>query len=253
MTVVVSIFNQSGGVGKTTLTQNLGYHLRQRKHRVLLLDLDPQASLTIFMGLNPEELERTIYQSLVRDTDLSIHKDIYGLDLIPANLRLCTAESELSGEIMKELKLKTLLSSVKSEYDFILMDCPPSLGLLPILSLVAATHLLVPIHCHFKSFIGTDRLFNTVAKVKSLANPELVLAGFVPTMVDKRASQDLRVLEAIKEQLSSIAPIFPAIPRSVVFADASEQRMPLAVYKKHEAVTILEHIAEKLEGDTYAH
>ncbi len=247
MTRCIAVFNQAGGVAKTTLTQNLGYHLGQKKQRVLLIDLDPQASLTTFMGLVPNEMTKTIYQTLVLNDPLPIHKNLHEVDFVPSNIHLCAAEQELTAEIMRELKLKKALTEVENEYDFILVDCPPSLGILSILSLVAATHILVPIHCHYKAFMGTDQLLATISKVRKAANSTLEIAGFVPTLLDKRASQDYRMLSAIKEQLGALAPVFPAIPRSVVFADASEEHKPLALYKKnHPAVMILEQIASNL-------
>ena len=247
MTRSIAVFNQAGGVAKTTLTQNLGYQLGQKQQRVLILDLDPQASLTTFMGLSPNELKKTIYQSLVLEAPLPIHKDIHDMDLIPSNIHLCAAEQELTAELMREMKLKKALSEVSGSYDFILLDCPPSLGLLSILSLVAATHILIPIHCHYKAFMGTDQLLATISKVRKAANPNLTIAGFVPTMLDKRASQDQRMLAAIQEQLGQVGEVFPAIPRTVAFADASEEHKPLALYKdNHPAVTILKNIATRL-------
>lgn len=253
MPKIIAIFNQAGGVAKTTLTQNLGYHLAQRNLRVLLIDFDPQASLTAFMGFVPDELEQTIYHTLVLEKSLAIKQNIYGVDLVPANILLSGAELELSAEIAREFRLKTALEKLENLYDFILIDCPPSLGLLSIIALVAATHLVIPIHCHFKSLLGTDQLLATVTKVKKKINPHLKIAGFVPTMLDKRASQDARMEATIKTQLGNLGAVFETIPRSVVFADASEERMPLSLYKKsHRAVSVLDNIAEKLIEITYA-
>ncbi len=152
MTKIIALFNQSGGVGKTTLTMNLGYHLGQKKNRVLLVDIDPQASLTTFMGIDPEELERTIYESVVGEEPIYIIEQINGLDLVPANINLSAAELELVSSLMREVRLKNALASIADKYDFILIDCPPSLGILTVLSLVAATRVLVPIQTQFKSF-----------------------------------------------------------------------------------------------------
>ncbi len=132
-------------------------------------------------------------------------------------------------------------------YDFILIDCPPSLGILSIISLVASTHLLVPIQCQFKSFQGTDLLLNTVARLRKSVNKNLAFAGFIPTMYDGRTAQESRTYQAIQEQLSPLATVFPPVPRAIAFADATEKRVPLAVYKpKHPAVKILNQIGQQL-------
>lgn len=155
---VIALFNQSGGVGKTTLTMNLGYQLTRRNHRVLLLDLDPQASLTTFMGLDPTSLDKTLYEAVVGEETLPIHSGIHQMDLVPTNINLSGAEIELVSALMREMRLKNALAPIVNHYDFILLDCPPSLGILTVIGLVAATHLLVPIQCQFKSFQGTDLL-----------------------------------------------------------------------------------------------
>lgn len=248
MTHVIALFNQSGGVAKTTLTMNLGYQLSLHQHRVLLIDMDPQASLTTFMGLEPEELEQTIYEAVVGEEPIVIHKEIQNLDFVPANINLSAAELELVSVLMREMRLKNALKDVVDNYDFVLIDCPPSLGLLTVLSLVAATHVLVPIQAQFKSFQGTDLLLNTVARLRQAANRDLQIAGFVPTMFDGRTAQETRTFKAIKEQLSPLATVYDPIPRSIVFPDASEARLPLALYKsKHPAVNVLNKIVKGLE------
>jgi len=183
MSKIIALFNQAGGVGKSTTTQNLGYHLCLRSHRVLLVDIDPQASLTSFMGLEPAELKVTIYNSLVPEDE---------------------------------------------EY-FILVDCPPSLGMLSHISLVAATHVLVPIQCQFKALMGTDALLKTVARIRKRLNPKLEFAGFLPTMYQVSNSLDNRTLKSIQEQLETIATIFPPMPRATAVAEAAEMGKPLAL------------------------
>ncbi len=227
---------------------NLGYHLAQRKHRVLLLDLDPQASLTTFMGIEPVEIEKTVYEAVVGEEPLPIHRKIHGMDFVPSNINLCAAEIELVSSLMREMRLKEALAPQLDNYDFILIDCPPSLGILTIISLVAATHILVPIQTQFKAFQGTDLLLNTVAKLRKSANRTLGFAGFIPTMYDARTAQESRTLKAIQEQLSPLATVFEPIPRSIAFADATESRIPLAVYKaKHPAVGVMKKIVKGLE------
>ena len=249
MSRIITVFNQAGGVAKTTLTQNLGYHLAQLGHRVLLIDIDPQASLTIFMGLVTRDLKQTVHDAIVEELPLPIISAIHGMDLAPANISLSTAEMQLVSASMRDFRLSEAIEPIEDNYDFILIDCPPSLGLLSYLSLVAATHVLVPIETHFKAFEGTGELLKTVARVRLKANRKLVIAGFLPTKYDARNSQDTRTLTAITEQLGSAGTIFPPIPRSTAFVDASESRMPLAVYDKgHPSVSILKKIALSLES-----
>lgn len=249
-TRIIALFNQSGGVAKTTLTQNLGYHLAQKKkNRVLLVDIDPQASLTTFMGLEPDELETSIHASIVEGKPLPVMPElIHGMALVPADINLAASEMQLASAIAREYRLKNALVTVQDNYDFILIDCPPSLGLLSIISLTAATHILVPVQCQFKSFKGTELLLNTVAQIHQNTNPTLQFAGFVPTMFDGRTAQESRTVKAVQEQLSSIATVFPPIPKSIAFADASERRLPLALFdKNHPAVSVLKKIATQLE------
>jgi chromosome partitioning protein len=248
-TRIIAIFNQAGGVAKTTLTHNLGYHLSQRQHRVLLIDIDPQASLTKFMGLVPAELDKTIADAIIEEYPLPIHEDIHGMDLSPSNRILSTAEMQLVSAEMRDLRLKESIEPIIEEYDFILLDCPPSLGLLSYISLVAATHVLVPIETHVKAFEGTNELLQTVTRVKNRANRKLQIAGFVPTRYDRRNSADIRTLGAIQSQLSSWGKIFPPIPRATAFVDASEERQPLAVYDpNHPVVSLLDSLAQAMEA-----
>lgn len=249
MTKIFAIFNQAGGVAKTTLTHNLGYHLAQQRHRILLIDMDPQASLTIFMGLVPRELDETIYDAIVDEKPLLIHQSIHGIDLAPSNAVLSTAEMRLVNAELRDFRLKAAIEPFLDDYDFILLDCPPSLGLLSYLALVSSTHVLVPVETQFKSFEGTNELLKTVARVKNKVNRSLQIAGFVPTKYASRNSQDIRVLRGMQEQLSQVGKIFPAIPRSTALADASEDRVPLAVYDpKHAAVSVFNQIAQSLES-----
>ncbi len=246
---IIALFNQAGGVAKTTLTHNLGYHISQRQHRVLLIDIDPQASLTKFMGLNPAELEKTVADAIIDEQPLPIHKNIDGMDLSPSNRILSTAEMQLVSAEMRDLRLKDALEPVLDTYDFILLDCPPSLGLLSYISLVAATHVLVPVETHVKAFEGTNELLQTVTRVKNRANRKLEIAGFVPTRYDRRNSADIRTLGAMQSQLESFGKIFPPIPRATAFVDASEERKPLALYdSKHSVIPLLESLAEGMES-----
>ncbi|MBM0745736.1 ParA family protein (plasmid) [Phormidium sp. CLA17] len=252
MAKVIALFNQAGGVGKTSLVLNLGYSLSAFKKdgHVLLIDMDPQASLTTFMGLESEDLEQSVYDAVVGDSPAPVIENIHRMSLIPANLNLSAAELELPGMLNREMRLKQALEPLMDQYDFVLIDCPPSLGLLSLVSLVAATYVLVPIQTQFKAFVGTEKLLGTISRIRSSGhNPNLEIAGFIPTMFDKRNAQDERTLGAIQEQLSGLAKIYPPIPRSTAFADASEKLMPLEVYSpRHPIVPILRTISKGLRA-----
>ncbi|MCC5664797.1 ParA family protein [Nostoc sp. CHAB 5784] len=248
MSKIIAVFNQSGGVSKTTLTMNLGYHLAQSKQKVLLVDMDPQGSLTAFMGLEPSDLDKTVYEAIIGEEPLPIHQNIHGMDLAPANINLSGAELELVIADMRDIRLKEALEPVLTQYNFILIDCPPSLGILSYISLVAATHVLIPIQTEYKALKGTELLLTTIARVRSRANKKLKIAGVVPTMYDNRTGQGSQSLQSITNSLSKIGTIYSAIPRSVVFADAAQEHIPLALYNpKHPSVTILKQIAQSLE------
>lgn len=242
MSKIIVLFNQAGGVAKSTTTQNLGYHLSMRQHRVLLVDIDPQASLTSFMGLEPSELEETIYDALLSKDDeersLPIDRDLHGMDLVPANIDLANAEQELIFAELRELRLSQVLEPVRDEYDFILIDCPPSLGILSHISLVAAQYVLVPIQCQFKALKGTDSLLKTVARVRKRLNPQLKIAGFLPTMYQTSNSLDNRTLESISSQLGEIATIFAPMPRATAVAEAAELGKPLALCSHKHKLTL---------------
>jgi chromosome partitioning protein len=234
MTKIIALFNQAGGVAKTTVTQNLGYHLSLRQHRVLVIDIDPQASLTSFMGLEPADLDQTIYTALVPQDDqsedlLPIHQGVHGMDLIPANILLANAEQELIFAELRELRLQQVLAPVQQNYDYILIDCPPSLGILSQISLVVANYVLVPIQCQFKALKGTDSLLNTVARVRKRLNPRLKIAGFLPTLFATSNNLDKQTLVSLQQQLTQIAEVFPPIPRATALAEASAFGKPLAL------------------------
>jgi chromosome partitioning protein len=254
MTKIISIFNQAGGVAKTTLTQNLGYHLTLRNHRVLLVDLDPQASLTCFMGLEPSDLDSTIYNNLIPENEqeednLVIINNLFNMDLVPSNILLANAEQELIFAELRELKLKQILEPIQDNYDYILIDCPPSLGILTVISLVASTHVLVPIQCQFKALKGTDSLLATIARIKKRLNRSLKIAGFLPTMYQISNNLDKRTLQSIQEQLKQIAPVFSPLPRATIMAEATEAGQPLAVYcqKYKPLLNLFNDLAEKIE------
>jgi len=248
----IAVFNQAGGVGKTTITQNVGYHLGENKCRVLLVDLDPQASLTSFMGLEPSEQEITIYETLIEESEevsLPIHT-LYGVDFIPSNLLLANAEQQLIFSNLREFRLQQILAPVSENYDFILIDCPPSLGLLSLIALVASDGVLVPVQTQFKATVGTDSLLETVYKVKKQISSKLEIIGFIPTQYLKTNKTEQRVLELIEEQLNTVAPILSPLPRATAIAEATEYGKPFSLTPKKNAtiVKLFKNYAKYIQG-----
>lgn len=194
---VIAIANQKGGTGKTTTTLNLGAALSEAEERVLLVDFDPQAALTLGHGLDPHTLEQTIYDALL-DQDLALSEIVIptenGPDLAPANLDLAGAEVELLNEIGREMFLKEKLKAVQDAYNFVLIDCPPSLGILTINALAAANEVLIPVQVQYFAFKALQHLLNIVNKVKAKANPGLEIAGFLPTMYQTRTIHSREVV-----------------------------------------------------------
>lgn len=247
MSKVIALFNQSGGVGKTTLTMNIGYHLADKGYRVLLVDMDPQGSLTAFMGLEPFDQEETIHSAIVLQGELPIIDDLYGMALVPSSIQLSRAEMELAAALMREQRLKNALEPVRAGFDFILIDCPPSLGVLSVMSLVAATHVLIPIQTEFKALKGTELLLSTIVEIIEVANKSLKIAGIVPTMFDSRTIQAQQSLESIKQMATQVGPVLSIVPRKTDFANASQERVPLQLYSpQNPAIEPLKEIADRL-------
>jgi len=253
MAKIIALFNQGGGFGKTTLTQNLSYQLAKKKRSVLAIDMDSQGTLTTFMGMDKallkQEQKPTIYHALMGD-DVSLpsyKNDVHGCSLVPATIDLEGAEVELVNEDMRESRLKETLEMVQEEYDFILIDCPANIGLLSLNSLVAATHVLIPIECSYKGLDGINQLAATIARIRKRLNKKLAIAGIIPTRYDGRNNHSSRALLTIQEQVSPMGEIYPIVRYAIAFADASEQHQPLGIYNpRHEVVKVLGKIAGKL-------
>lgn len=204
MNTIIAIANQKGGVAKTTTCLNLGHALSERGRRVLLVDLDPQASLTISLGVDVRELSATIYDVLLAtNPDLSV-KDIIqdttikGVSLAPASIDLSKAEMDLFSEMNRERALKDALKPVQSAYDYILIDCPPSLGLLTTNALAAADQVLIPLQSDYLAMRGAELLLSTIEKVRRKLNPKLELLGVLATMHDARTSHSRDVLKEVR-------------------------------------------------------
>jgi len=200
---IIAMANQKGGVGKTTTTINLGAALAEYGRRVLLVDFDPQGALSVGLGVNPHNLELSIYNLLLHDDctveDIRIKTDIDGLHLLPANIDLAAAEIQLVTEVAREMALARLLRPVLKDYDFILIDCQPSLGLLAINALTCAHGVLVPLECEFFSLRGVALLLDTIDKVRERLNFDLELEGILATMYDSRTTHCRQVLQRVVE------------------------------------------------------
>lgn len=200
MTRTIAVASQKGGVGKTTSTINLAAAFEERGCRVLLIDFDPQAALTMGMGVAQRSLKRSIYEALTTPLPLGaviIHIRHY-VDLLPATIDLAGAEADLMGEVAREQVLRRKLKDFKDRYDWVLIDCPPSLGLLTINALTAADGVLIPVQTQYLAFRGMQLLLQLVAKIQDRANGDLTVAGLLPTMFDSRITHDNEVLDELR-------------------------------------------------------
>lgn len=227
MAQIIAVSNQKGGVGKTTSTLNLGVALTELNKKVLMIDLDPQASLTISIGLEPENIGKTIYNALVEGVD--IRKLILFNDLlyfVPSTIDLSAAEMELVSEVGREFKLKDSLDEVKDDFDYILIDCPPSLGLLTVNALVACDVVIVPMAPEYLALRGFNLLEKTIAKVKKL-NKKLTLMGILITLYDNRTLHHKDVVAELQKNY----PVFKSmIKKSIKFPDAVLAGQPIMTY-----------------------
>lgn len=229
MAEVYVIANQKGGVGKTTSTYNLGVALRDIEEKVLLVDLDPQAGLTFYAGLEPDDIEDTIYQCLLRNKPA--HEVIitteFGIDLLPANMDLSLAEMQLINAPARERRITKIINEVRDDYDFILIDCQPSLGLLTINALAVASQVIIPVSCEYLSIRGTVALLKMIAKIRGQLNSDLRVAGLLPTMFDTRTNHAREIIRILETQFREIH-LYPfQVNRSIRFAESSAQRIPI--------------------------
>ena len=234
---VIAVANQKGGVGKSTTAINLSACLAEKGKKVLAIDIDPQGNTTSGLGVDKNNVENTLYELLLGEAEAkdTIVKDVVeNVDLIPSNVNLSGAEIELIGVDEKEYIMKKIIDKVRRKYDYIIMDCPPSLNMLTINALTAANSVLVPIQCEYYALEGLSQLIHTIELVKERLNKKLVMEGVVFTMYDARTNLSLQVVENVKDNLQQN--IYKTIiPRNVRLAEAPSYGQPITLYDTRSA------------------
>lgn len=218
----VTVFNQKGGVGKTTTTMNLTTALTLKGYNVLTVDVDPQGNTTSGFGINKNELDLSIYDAIIEGEpadEIIMSTDIERLDILPSNIELAGAEIELTDMPRRELRLKDALDGISGEYDYIIIDCPPSLGLLSLNALAASDSVLIPIQCEYYALEGVSQLMNTINLVKRGLNPDLTIEGVLLTMFDARTNLSVQVTKEVKDYFKDKV-YDTLIPRNVRLAEA---------------------------------
>lgn len=231
---IIAIANQKGGVGKTTTSTNLSACLAEVNKKVLLVDIDPQGNATSGVGIDKNNLEKTVYDMIIDECTLEeciIRETLENLDVLPSNVNLSGAEIDLIGIEDREYILKKNIDKVKDNYDFIIIDCPPSLNMLTVNAMTTADTVLVPIQCEYYALEGLSQLIHTINLVKERLNPSLEIEGVVFTMYDARTNLSLEVVENVKNNLKQS--IYKTIiPRNVRLAEAPSHGLPINLYDK---------------------
>ncbi len=255
MSKIIAVCNQKGGVGKTTTVVNLGYSLAHKGKNVLIIDLDPQANATSGLGLDKSKIEKSIYDILINNlkpNEAMYEINMPQLKLIPSNIHLTGAEVELVSFMNREYKLKQALKDIVNEFDFVLIDSPPSLGILTINSLAACDSVLIPVQCEYYALEGLSQLLNTINLVKENLNQNLEIQGVLLTMADYRTNLTSEVIEEAKRFFKE--KVFKTIiPRSIKLSEAPGFGKPIHLYDKNSigARTYLS-LANEILGESIA-
>ena len=234
---VIAIANQKGGVGKTTTSINLSASLAEKGKKVLVIDTDPQGNTTSGFGIDKNDLDTTIYDLMLGESsiqDCILKEVVKNVDILPSNVNLAATEIELIGVDKKEYILKNEVDWVRDKYDFIIIDCPPSLNSLTINALTTADTVLVPIQCEYYALEGLSQLIHTVNLVKERLNPALDMEGVVFTMYDSRTNLSMQVVENVKSHLNQTV-YETMIPRNIRLAEAPSYGMPIHIYDPKSA------------------
>ncbi len=229
---VIAIANQKGGVGKTTTAVNLGACLADKGRRILLVDIDPQGNATSGIGLKKNEIKSCIYDVLINEVPLAevaLDSQVQGLRVVPATIKLAGAESELVGMMARDQRLRLALEPVRNNYDYVLIDCPPSLGNLTLNALSAADSVIIPIQCEFYALEGLSQLMRTIQLVQKYSNPRLEIEGVVLTMYDSRTNLSQQVTEEVRKYFQD--KVYESIiPRNVRLSEAPSYGLPITLY-----------------------
>ena len=248
----IAIANQKGGVGKTTTSVNLSACLAYLGKKTLLIDIDPQGNASSGVGINKKEIEGCIYDVIIDDEPMTayIHETkVDNLSIVPATMSLAGAEIELVSAISREVRLKRALDEIKNDYDFIIIDCPPSLGLLTINALTASDGVLIPVQCEYYALEGLSQLLSTVRLVQKHLNKDLVIEGVLLTMLDARTNLGLQVIEEVKKYFRDKV-YKTIIPRNVRLSEAPSHGKPIILYdaKSRGSETYLELAREVIKN-----
>ena len=251
---IMSIANQKGGVGKTTSSVNLSACLAYLGNKVLLVDIDPQGNATSGVGINKADMNQCVYNVLVEDLpagEVCVPTTVDNLDIIPATIQLAGAEIELVPTISREIRLKKALDELRDYYDYIIIDCPPSLGLLTLNALTASDTVLIPVQCEYYALEGLSQLLNTIRLVQKHLNKELMIEGVLLTMLDARTNLGIQVIEEVKKYFQDKV-YNSIIPRNVRLGEAPSHGQPIITYdpKSKGAEVYLELAKEVMANGT---
>ncbi len=248
MSKVIAVFNQKGGVGKTTTNVNLSACIAVRGKKVLVVDIDPQGNTTSGLGIDKKELKKTIYDVLIgtaKAEEVITQTAVENLSIIPSSVQLAGAEIELTGFEEREKMLKKALEGIKDEYQYVFIDCPPSLGLLTINALAAADSVLIPIQCEYYALEAVGQLMNTIWLVQRGLNPDLKVEGVVLSMFDGRTNLSIQVVDEVKRYFKGMV-YTTIIPRNVRLAEAPSYGVPILMYDpKSKGAEAYEELADE--------